>query len=115
MRVGIANRAVALAAIVSLSFPCSSFADVVYGAKILKVYTQSYEGSTAHLVKVDKTLPTACSSNRVYIDFADKDLFATALASKLADSTIDLIFDANAVPKSAYAHATIPCRLLSIF
>ncbi|MEI8634642.1 hypothetical protein P4S72_26655 [Vibrio sp. PP-XX7] len=41
---------------------------VIYGTKINKIYAQSKAGSTAHLIRVDASLPAICDDNRLYID-----------------------------------------------
>lgn len=93
-----------------------SWADVLYDVQITKVYAQSRQESDAHLVQINQALSSACSLNRLYIDFADKELFATALAKHLAGKSVDIIFVTNAAPKNVGGHtAGIQCKLTSIF
>ena len=97
-------------------FAAPSWADVLYDVQITKVYAQSRQESDAHLMQINQTLSSACHLNRLYIDFADKELFATALAKHLAGKNVDIIFVTNAAPKNVGGHtAGIKCKLISIF
>jgi hypothetical protein len=96
------------------SMPCT--ADVLYGARITKIFTQSRLDSDAHLIQVDQTLDTACNANRLYIALEDKELFAAALAYYVAEKPINAVFFTNGAPKTVAGHIDgIPCRLTSLF
>jgi len=91
-------------------------ADVLYGATLVKVYTQSVADSDAHLIMVDTTLPSACNANRMYIAIEDKQLYAAALANNLTGRKVDIIWFPNSTPKTASGHyAGLTCRVVSIF
>jgi len=91
-------------------------ADVLYGATLVKVYTQSIADSDAHLIMVDAALPSACNANRMYIALEDKQLYAAALANNLTGRKVDIIWFPNSAPKSATGHLTgLTCRVVSIF
>ena len=101
----------------ALSFVAGpAWADVLWGVQITKLYAQSRLESNAHLIKINRTLSSVCNGDRLYIDIADKELFATALARHLDGKPVDLIFVTNASPKTAAGHVdNIPCKVLSIF
>jgi len=91
-------------------------ADVLYGATLMKVYTQSIADSDAHLIMVDATLPSACNLNRMYIAVEDKQLYAAALANYLSGRKVDIVWLPNSTPKIASGHvAGLTCRVVSIF
>lgn len=102
-----------LVALCMFALPAS--AETLYGVQLLKVYAQGHTESTAHFIQVNQTLPAACHMNRLYIDLADKELFAAALASFHAGKTVDIIWVPNAPVKAAAGHAATPCKVLSIF
>ena len=93
-----------------------SFADILSGVQIIKVYAQSRLDSDAHLIQVDQTLISTCNANRLYIDINDKELFSSALANYIAGKPVDIIFFTNGAPKTAAGHiGGITCRVVSIF
>ncbi|GAB2504014.1 hypothetical protein GCM10008940_02190 [Microbulbifer agarilyticus] len=99
-----------------LIFSHKGLGDVLYDAKIIKVYSQSRERSSAHLIKLDKSLPEVCSLNRLYINLEDTELFSSALARYLADKSVDIIYQIDADPRSAEGHtANLTCKVNSIF
>ena len=94
----------------------SARADVLYGATLVKVYTQSSADSDAHLIMVDTSLPSACNANRMYIAAEDKQLYAAALANYLSGRKVDIVWFPNSAPKTASGHlAGLTCRVVSIF
>lgn len=67
--------------------------------------------STAHLMISSAT--TTCSNNFLYIDFADKDLYAAILSAKARAKTVDIIYDDAATSRS-YHGGTTPCKILAL-
>lgn len=90
-------------------------ADTLYSVKITKVYTQSRAESDAHLIQLDRTIEAVCSGNRLYIDLADKELYAAALTLYLSGKPVDVIYIPAAVPRTAAGHTNIPCKVISLF
>jgi hypothetical protein len=94
----------------------SANADVLYNVTIDAVYAQSRSGSDANLIRVSAALPTQCNTNRLYVLFDDKELFASALANYIAGKPVHIIFVTNAAPVVAVGHlGGLTCQLISIF
>jgi len=116
--VKISVRKTTIAALIASGMlgPLTARADVLYGATLVTVYTQSIADSDAHLIMVDATLPSACNANRMYIALEDKQLYAAALANNLSGRKVDIIWFPDSAPKSATGHLTgLTCRVVSIF
>jgi len=81
----------------------------------LSIYAQSTADSTAHLVQSSVALDGACTNNRAYILFSDKELFATALAASLQSKAVNFIYETEAESKSAGGHQSSTCKVISIW
>ena len=104
----------------ALPLMCMAFAaqaDTVIDTQITKVYVQSQSdgNSNAHLIQIAATTSSTCSWNRLYIDFADKDLLASALANYLAGNAVSVLYTTTATARTAGGHVTTTCRVTSIF
>lgn len=90
-------------------------ADVLWQTEIKRVYAQSRDGSTAHMIQVDQTLED-CYLDRLYIRFEDKEVFSSALANKIAGNKVDIIYTTTAEPIFAEGHiANFTCKVISLF
>lgn len=100
----------------TLVLPAFSNAVPIYDVKIEKIYAQSHINSSAHLIRIDKQLPSECNGNRLYIDLGDKELFSYALAKHISGQNVDIIYNTTAEPKVAGGHVSnLTCWAYSIF
>lgn len=98
-----------------LSISAHAGDEVLYGTKISKVFAMSEDGSSAHLIQLERSMGNSCSQNRLYISFEDEALFSSALANHMADKTVDVIYNVDAPKKLARSHVETTCKLISIF
>jgi hypothetical protein len=104
------------AAILLLALSHPVMADSVFATEIVKVYTQSHDGSAAHMIMISATLPSICNNNRLYILFEDKELLASALANYIAGKPVDILYTTTASPVTISGHVGgFTCKLISIF
>lgn len=92
---------------------------LVTGAKII-FYAQSHSDSDAHMIQSNIAIykggdHPSCINNRLYIDFSDKEIVATALAASLANKSVSFLYDDAAASKQITGHSIITCRVFSIW
>jgi len=92
---------------------------LVTGAKIT-FYAQSHSDSDAHMIQSNIGIYNggdhpSCINNRLYIDFADKEIIASALAASLANKSVSFLYDDAAASKQITGHAINNCRVFSIW
>ncbi len=96
--------------------PTVAAADIVlYDVAIAQLYTQSRDGSTAHLIRIDKDIESQCHADRIYIDFEDKELYSAALAFKVSGQRFNIVYTIDSENRLARRHISIPCKLISMF
>ena len=88
---------------------------VVTDTLIGRFYAQGAADSTAHLIEPSKPVDSGCSGNRLYIDFPDKELFATALAKHLAGVPVTIVYRPGGGDRTAAPHGYFHCRVISIY
>ena len=85
----------------------------------LYIYAQSDTESDAHLVRSSVGIYQGGEhpqcGNRAYIDFKDKDLFATALAASISGKSVNFFYEDAAPSKTIAGHTTTTCRIYSIW
>lgn len=109
----------ALAVVCALLFPVSN-ANATFRACLSEINLHSEstsEGSTGHVVGLNITnCPHACGTyKRVYIDIADKELYAHALAISVKGTAVTVGFEDNATSKGGAVHGSYTCKLKSIW
>ena len=86
---------------------------------VLSVYGQSEQESSAHLIRSSKGIYNngvhPWCGDRAYILLTDKTLYATALASSMAEKHVNFIYEDAAPSKTAGGHITFGCKVISIF
>ena len=102
-----------------LGFAHRAHATVHYCSSTIKVLPNSRAESTANLISITSTSSpcnNACGTyRRVYIEYADKDIFALALSAAFSGSTVMIAFKDDAPEKGGSAHGTYTCKALSIY
>ena len=101
----------------------SQAAEVYVPLRTLSVYALTVTStSQAHLVSVggggifnNGTQPHPSCGFRMYIDPADKQLFATVLAASLANKQMAFTYDDAATTRNLGYHGTHSCKLLSVW
>jgi hypothetical protein len=92
---------------------------LVTGAKII-FYAQSHTDSDAHMIQSNIGIykggdHPSCINNRLYINFADKEIIASALADSLANKSVSFLYDDAAESKHIAGHANNNCRVFSMW
>jgi hypothetical protein len=86
---------------------------------VLSIYGQSEQESSAHLIRSSKGIYNngmhPWCGDRAYILLTDKALYATALASSMAEKHVNFIYEDAAPSKTARDHITFGCKVISIF
>lgn len=100
------------------AFKATAETYLVYDTK-LYVYAQSPADSQAHLVRSSVGIyqegeHPSCG-NRAYINFADKEIFAMALAASLANKSVNFMYEDDAENKQITGHTMSTCRISSIW
>jgi hypothetical protein len=85
----------------------------------ISVYAQSTAESSAHLIRSSEGIYNngqhPWCGDRAYILFADKELFATALAASLSGKPVNFIYEDAAEVKVAAGHIVFGCKVISIW
>ncbi len=92
----------------------------IVGGTTISVFAQSNtSGSTANLIKMSKPMYNGGNhpwcGNRAYINFADKELFSTALAVAMAKKPVNVMYEDAAESKVAGGHIEFGCKVTSIW
>ena len=91
---------------------------VVYGTK-LYTYAQSTDESQANLVRSSNGIyqdgDHPWCGRRMYVEFADVDLFQRAMASELADQTVNIMYEDASENRFIKGHVEFRCKLLSVW
>jgi hypothetical protein len=102
-----------------LLFSTTSHAVTFFAGKIAAVMTQSPAhsgGSSAHLVRFKEIDgPELHCNGGLYIDFADKALYAIALTAMTLDKRIGVAYDEDAPNKYIPPHQESTCQIYSIW
>lgn len=86
---------------------------------VISIYTQSPSDGGAHLIRSSKGIyqdgEHPWCGNRAYIDFTDRELFATALAASLTGKPMNFFYEDAAESRFVHGHTTSKCRVFSIW
>ena len=96
----------------------SAYMPPLMGVTIGSVYAQSHVDSEANVIELKTNVDSSCDSGfgkRLYIDFGDKELFATALANSVQGKPINIMYVTGAPSKNIAGHLAATCRVVSIF
>ena len=112
--------AAAMALVVGLAGPAYATDVYLTGVTITRVYVQSQDGSTAHLVQINKDIVVdgrqPCYANRVHVDLEDRALLAAAIDRQQTRHLVDMFVTVDAPPKAAAGHDLMnTCKLKSLY
>lgn len=87
--------------------------------KIITIYAQSEKESEAHMIGIEGMYSDGDHPqciDRAYIEFSDKELFATALIASILGKKVHIDYIDNAEPKLIMGHTDgLTCKVISIF
>ena len=107
-----------MSAISCLSMNAAAETYMVENTK-LYIYAQSPTDSQAHLIRSSVGIYQGGDhpwcGNRAYINFSDKELFATALAASLTGKSVNFMYEDAAASKEIVGHVISKCRVFTIW
>lgn len=86
----------------------------IVNSNTLTVIAQSLPESQAHIVSSNQTLVN-CPSNRVYIDPANRELFAEVLTVGINNKPVSIAYEDAAPIVTTVPHGNVGCKLLSVW